>query len=274
MDTKEQFNKKYSVLVLDYKKPEETKLLLRSIRENFKFDYNLIYLHNGKGEDYGYQYFKDGLIDQFIQTKNNNGLGIGTRDLFAACFSEYAIYAQNDQYVGRVVEKDEIDFIASQIGVNGVNENKIVYTLNSVSLAGQPCGPNIYSERAHIVKTSFYKNLEFQLPIGGAGPYHSFEWREGYIQNYYKQNHYIHGIYQDPIFVDNGRSAVRENPDGSIWKHEPDMKRLYLLKGPVKEKYVYPRFTDQEWDEVIRTQIWPDGQIPSQEEKESFHVWN
>lgn len=271
---KETFNKKYSILVLDYKKPQETRLLLHSIRENFDFDYNLIYLHNGIDEDYGYQYFKDGLIDQFIQTKKNNGLGIGTRDLFAACFSEFTIYAQNDQYVGRPVKEDEIDFIASQIGLNGAGPNKAVYTLNSISLAGQPCGPNIYSERAHIIKTSFYKGLESQLPIGGAGPYHSLEWREGYIQNYYKQNNYIHGIYQDPIFVDNGRSAIRQNPDGSVWKHEPDTKRLYLVSGPVKEKNIYPKFTDQEWEEVIRTQNWPNGKIPSEEIKDSFHVWN
>lgn len=260
-----------SVLVLDYKKPEATKLLLESLRRHIKFDYKIIYLHNGKSEDYGYQYFKDGLIDQFIQTKDNNGLGVGTRDLFAASFSEYSMYVQNDQILGRDFTREELDHVMKHMYAS-YNGNVI----NSISLAGDVCGNQKYSERAHIIRTDFYKTLETHKALGyhGAGPFHDGEWREAQIQAVYAANKLIHYPYGNPIFIDNGREAIRQNPDGSEWKHYPDTKGLFLLKGPVKEKYVYPKFTDEEWSRVIETQSWPDGQIPQNEIKDSFHVWN
>ena len=220
-----------SILVLDFKKPEETKLCLESLQKNIKFKTKIIYLHNGGDDNYGYQYFKDGLIDQFIQTRQNNGLGIGTRDLFAACFSPYAIYCQNDQFLA-------YDF--SEKYLNELIHGLEYIKLGSISLAGAPCGRNIYSERAHIIKTDFYKKLESDGLLGfhGAGPYHDGDWREAQIQKYYKDNYLIHHTDSYPIFIDNGREAVRQNPDGSLWVHYPDTKQLWLKHGPVKEKYI------------------------------------
>ena len=74
------------------------------------------------------------------------------------------------------------------------------------------------------------------------------------------------------MFQDNGRRAIRENPDGSIWEHHPDDKGLTLVRGPVKERYVYPKFTDEEWQGVLETQTWIAGQIPSNELADSFIV--
>lgn len=260
-----------SILVLDYKKPGATKLLLESLRRHIKFDHKIIYLHNGSDEDYGYSYFKDGLIDQFIQTKKNNGLGVGTRDLFAASFSQYSMYVQNDQVLGRDFSKQEFDYLCSCLDKS--YDNKLVC---SISLAGPVCGPGIYSERAHLIKTEFYKHLEDNKVLGfcGAGPYHDGKWREAQMQDVYKYNKLIHYTYEHPMFVDNGQEAVRQNPDGSIWKHFPDTKQAFLVSGPVKEKYVYPKFTDEEWAKVIETQSWPDGQIPQNEIIDSFHLWH
>ena len=84
-------------LVLDFKKPGETRLLLESLKARVKFPHKVAYLHNGCGETYGYDFFKQGLIDYFLQTRENNGLGIGTRDLFGISFSPLSIYVQNDQ---------------------------------------------------------------------------------------------------------------------------------------------------------------------------------
>jgi hypothetical protein len=56
--------------------------------------------------------------------------------------------------------------------------------------------------------------------------------------------------------------------------HYPDTKQLWLINGPVKERYVYPKFSDREWEYVLGTQSWPPGEIPENEKKDSFHVWN
>lgn len=275
-----------SFLVLDFKKKDETKLCLNSIRNRVKFsEYKIIYLHNGPDEDYPYQFFKDGLVDQIIQTKANNGLGIGTRDLFAASFSPFSIYWQNDQIMGRDFSAEEFTKLASIL--NGLMDEKTVKYLaqkkkiQSVSLAGAVCGEDIYSERAHIVRTNFYKNAESQMQSqfvdlgwAGAGPYHDGMWREEIFQKLYKQDSFVHMTEWPILAIDNGKRAIRENPDGSQWLHFPDTKGLTLLKGPVKERHVYPKFTDLEWEDVIKTQTWPEGKVPSNEVKDSFHVWN
>lgn len=267
-----------SFLILDYNKPKETEVLLASLKARVKFPHEIIYLHNGSS-DYAYDLYKRGAIDKFIQTKENNGLGIGTRDLFAACFSHWAIYVQNDQYLGRDFTADEFNEIVRIFffnkKLNGLDDSN-ARLVGSISLAGAPCGQGVYSERAHLINTSFYKHMEMMIPLpnGGAGPYHHQEWREGAIQKYYKEKNIEHYIYSSPLFVDNGRTAERQNPDGSRWRHYPDTKQLFLLSGPVKEKYIYPKFTDEEWAEVISTQNWPDGKIPSCEVNDSFSFWN
>ncbi len=57
-----------------------------------------------------------------------------------------------------------------------------------------------------------------------------------------------------------------------MWRHEPDTKRAWLVSGPVKEPYVYPKLSSREWSEVIATQTWPEGKIPEDEVKDSFTV--
>lgn len=263
---------KVSFLVLDYKKPVESRLLLESLKRHVKFENKVIYLHNGNSE-YAINFLNEGLIDQLIITKDNDGLGLGTRNLFAACFSEYAIYVQNDQILGRDFTEEELYYITAHLGHKNIRNEKLP-VMKSISLAGAPCGDGIYSERAHLIKTATYFDWEhnYMMPYGGAGPWHAEQWREGYIQSLYKKYNWTHYIYHNPLFIDNGVFATRQNPDGSVWCHRTDTKGLWNIIKP-KEKYdAYPKLTDEEWKLAIDTK-WPDGNIPENEVKDSFECW-
>lgn len=266
---------KISYLVLDYMRPVESELCLRSLRENTKFDCPIIYLSNGGRQDYVFKFYEEGLIDKLILNKENEGLGYGTTDLFKICKSKYAIYVQNDQYLGREYTEEELDKQIETLIDSKMHMIKRrledLPNICSISLAGDQCQGK-YSERAHIIETHFYNSIKTK-PNGGAGPYHHVEWNEGFIQKFYEEKHLTHYIWPDILFGDNGAWAYRKNPDGSEWRHRTDHKTLWLIKGPVKEKYVYPKFNDEEWADVLATQTWEDGKIPEQEKKDSFKVW-
>jgi hypothetical protein len=267
---------KVSIAVLDFCKPEETGLLLESLRARIKFPHKVIYLHNGGGEYYPYHFYKMGLIDSFIQTKENHGLGVGTRDLMAISFSPYTMYVQNDQILGRDFTENELNEMINLLDSNAIvqhnNENKLV---RSISIAGAPCGYGIYSERAHLIKTNFYKEMESKipLPIGGAGPYHHIQWREEAIQNYYKQANFIHLPWQRQLFIDNGKYTIRDLPCGGKIRMRTDTKSVRWLVLP-KEKYIFPEMTEKEWSDSI-SGIWKNGTIPSEylRKNESFNCW-
>ncbi len=264
-----------SFLVLDYQRPQAARICLESLRRHVKLpSYKIIYLHNGL-TDYPYDLLKEGLIDELIMPKVNGGLGIGTRSLFSACASPWAIYWQVDQIMGRDFVQGEFDALKQSIGFP-LRQIAGTHPIISISLAGAPCGSMVFSERAFLIKTEQYRSWETlgRLPIGGAGPFHHLPWREGAIQAIYREEKLIHWTDWSPLAIDNGRSAIRENPDSSLWEHFPDTKALFLRRGPVKERYVYPKLSDREWDEVIVTQSWPPGKIPENEVKDSFHVWN
>lgn len=261
-----------AVLVLDFLKESETRMCLESIRRHVKVDHTIIYHHNGQAA-YPYLFLEAGLIDQLIQTKVNHGLGIGTRALFAAAFSPYSLYLQNDQYLIRDFTEEDLNAMIQ------ILESEPRYgdpRISSISLAGAPCGDGVYSERCHLILTRQYQYWESLGRLGcyGAGPYHDGPWREAQIQEMYRIEHKRHMIWHQPFVADNGHRAIRENPDGSRWLHYPDTKQAWLLSGPVKERHVYPRFTNDEWDQVIATQRWEPGAIPEMEKGESFHVWN
>ena len=96
-------------LVLDFLKEPETRRCLESIKAHTKFPHKVIYLHNGFFADVKHpqKFLAEGLCDQLIQTSKNTGLGIGTRDLFAASFSPYSFYLQNDQFLNRDFTQEE-----------------------------------------------------------------------------------------------------------------------------------------------------------------------
>ena len=73
------------------------------------------------------------------------------------------------------------------------------------------------------------------------------------------------------MIKDNGYSSVRENPDSSQYIHQPDRKGLKVLKYPT-EKYIYPKWSDNEWNKILNGEIWQDWDIPENEKKDSFIV--
>lgn len=249
-----------SYLVLDFQKPVEARLCLESIKRHTLFPHKVLFLHNGPA-DYPYQFLKDGLVDHFIQTCQNNGLGIGTRDLFAASFSPYSIPFQNDQILAQDFTQQMLDEFIGLLWLQ--NEDK-TRTVASVSLAGQVAGMGVYSERAHLIQTSFYKGMELidnRLGYAGAGPYNdSGPWREAQIQAYYAEKGFIHLTLLPPIVRDNGVWTIRDLAGGRM-RMRTDTKALTWVKPPT-EKAVFPDHTDEEWAMAIRGE-WPKGQTPS-----------
>jgi hypothetical protein len=264
-----------TIAVLDFEKPMETAMCLASIRENVKVPHKVVYYHNGQNSSYPYDFFKDSThwsIDLFVQSRKNNGLGIGTRDLISVIHTPYVLYLQNDQQIGLPFTEELFSEIKSKL-------DHPYEKIRSVSLSGDVCGNSQFSERAHVMKTDFYKEMERNLPLSchGAGPYHDGIWREGQIQQHYNLAGYKHDTSLSPIIIDRGIFAVRDNSDGSSWCHRADQKKLWMIKAATKEfdtNSPYPKFTKEEWDELQKSHIWAEGQIPKNEIKDSFTAWN
>lgn len=262
-----QFKDKVSILVLDYNKPEESRLCLESVKKHCLFEKEVIFYSNGGEQDYAIDFYKEGLIDKLVLSKQNWGLGIGTTDLLQLCRTEYFIYLQNDQYFFRDLGNENLSVLLYFL------ETHKEY--GCISLAGNPCGQDIYSDRCHIGNTKFFRDMDSwgeSFPDGGCGPYFSGSetYNENFIQRYFKE----HGLLApaiEPLVQDNGKWSIRENADGSIWKHRTDTKELWLEKGPVKQKAEFPFLLDEEWNEVLETQKW-EGKIPKAELNHSFRV--
>jgi hypothetical protein len=256
-----------SILVLDFLKPEATRECLQSVKRHILFPHKVIYLHNGPGEhEYPYRFYQEGLTDHFIQTNENNGLGVGTRDLVAACFSPYFMMLQNDQVIGRDFTFQEFEAIKKVLA-------EPANSVQSVSLAGPTAGINTYSERCHIMMTYLYKEIEPKLPNGGAGPYGHQPWREGAIQELYRKRLWIHHTDWPPLVANRGVWTVRDNPDGSRLHLRTDTKALWWEHNP-KESYVFPELTEAEWTASIAGK-WVNGTVPETYLKkgESFNCW-
>ena len=250
-----------SFLVLDYCKYEETRDCLNSIQSHAKFPHKTILLDNGSQSDYCWNFYRNGLCDILISKFNGDGGGKGQTDLFRWCDTPYAYFIQNDQTLIRDIT-EEINNKFIELLENGYKQ---------VDLHGNQ-GHGIWSDRAHFIKTSFF-NLLSPLPNGGPGPNSHLRWNENYLQEVFNINNYK--IAHLPLFFqDNGKLSIRTNPDGSKWEIRPDTKQVRHIEGYIHEKYVFPEFSDLEWEAVLKQQYWPEWKIPENLEKHSFHVWN
>ena len=128
-----------SVLVLDFNKPVEARACLESVKRHVLCPHRVIYLHNGQA-DYPAAFLRDGLVDTLIQTSQNRGLGVGTRDLVAACFSPYFLYLQQDQILEHNLTADAAQYLFDLLDEED-EEGKVI---RSISLAGPICGDGIY----------------------------------------------------------------------------------------------------------------------------------
>lgn len=254
-------------VVLDFEKPNETYNCLSSIKQRVKFPHKVIYYHNGKSK-HAESLFRGELIDIIAQSSVNDGLGVGTRNAMALSFSPYTIYWQNDQILGKDFLQKDLDTLI--LFLDSFKDTK------SIGLAGAPCGNGIYSERAHIIKTDFYRQMEFEIPLsdGGAGPYHHQQWREGQIQKFYRENNYVH--FTDHGFqyaIDIGKWTIRDCAGGRI-RMRTDTKAVWWDITPT-ESYIFPEHTESEWADAIAGK-WIGGTIPQiyLDKKESFTCWD
>ena len=199
-----------SILILDFLKETSTRDCIESVIRHVKMPYRIHYLHNGPSS-YAHLLYEKYPIDVFIQTKENDGLGVGTRNLVASCFTPYFMMLQNDQIIGRDFAQIEFDaikkkltetdppFVANSEQPHPTGGDYKIHHYHrqlygSISLAGPVGGKGVYSERCHIAHTWTYKMMEVMVPLspGGAGKYHHQIWREEQIQKYYKKMEFTH----------------------------------------------------------------------------------
>lgn len=254
-----------SILILDYLREKEAKLLIQSLKDNLKFNAKIIYLSNSPECDYAKKFLDDGDIDQLIINKKNLGCGIGTRQLFHACMSKWSLYCQVDQWLGKEFTADMFQHMVDYIG-----RNHSFYC----DLAGNQ-GHGQFSERAFLIETKKYLDIPgIDEIIGSPGPFANQKWGEKHVQEFMKENGLKFCSYS-PLFVDNGKVSRRTYPCGAETLHFTDEKRLFILK-PFKQKYYdFPnlQLTEQEW-ELALSGNWPSsGLIPEKDRGNSFIYW-
>jgi hypothetical protein len=253
----------YNFLILDYNRPKESELCLKSIKRFAKFNYSIVYLSNSGEQEYVYSYYKENLIDKLILRKDNSGCGLGTRELFNNfdLDSDFVFYIQCDQFMIRdLFEEEVVSYI------NAIQENVLYIDLASNQGHGQ------YSERAHFINKNTYNKIP--NTIGGPGPFANNKWTEESIQDYMKKNDLTFITVNPPVFQDNGKISYRQFPCGGETMHFTDTKQLWILK-PLKQKYPnWPNIelTDEEWSLVLNNK-WHNGTIPDKLKQHSFNYW-
>lgn len=262
-----------SIFVLDYAKPIESRLCLESVKRHVKVPYKVIFVDNGSGEDYSLQFLKEGLVDQLIINRDSTGLGIGTRDGMNACFGQVALMLQNDQLFIKDFLMPEFISLVTNFGATTEDGKKV----GSINLAGNVAPEGVYSERAHLISTRFYKDMERNNILGyaGAGPYHDAgPWREAQIQELYARENLIHWTPPAMPWVrDNGVYALRDMKEGGVFLHRTDTKQVWVIVPPTGDKNpMYPKMTEEEFSMCKRGE-WMDGRIPSLERQDSFNCW-
>ena len=242
---------KTEYLILDYQRPHEARQLLESIKTYSDFDYEVTYLSNNGEQEYINSLKSDGLIDTLLLNPRNIGCGAATMQLFSNCQTEYAFYIQVDHTLVQPITRDVINQFTSLLKD---------HDYSCVDLAGDQANPRGgYSERAQFINVEFYNSIP--KTIGGPGPWNHIRWTEKCVQDYFKKNN-LKIAHIDPLlFRDAGKWSVRSNPDGSQWRQQSDTKQLWMLVPPT-EKYSWPLFTPEEWDQVLSTKEWRGGDIP------------
>lgn len=252
-----------SVLCLDFRKPEETRACLQSIRAHLKVPYQIIYQDNGSGDPvYPWCLYMEGLIDILISRRTGHGGGVGQLDLFRYCDTQYAYFVQSDQVLTRDITSDM--------------QSRFIQALESgaraIDLNGDQSGSGRWTDRAHFIDASWFNSLK--VPVrGGPGPLHVERWVENYMQEVFDGlgNPIVH--VRPTFFADRGIWTVREQPCGGIVRMRTDTKAVTWEKAP-KQPYVFPEHTPDEWARAIAGE-WAPGTVPSiyLSRGDSFNHW-
>ncbi len=251
-------NIKVSFLVLDFKKHLETLRCLNSIKLRALFPHKVIYLDNGSNDEYPNQLYNKGFCDVLIRKQNGMGGGYGQTDLIRFCDTEYFIFVQNDQQLAVDITEHTIKYLTEALDMG----------YHCVDLNGDQSRRGVWTDRAHLMKTKIFNDLG-PFPNGGPG-LDNVKWNEQYLQEQFKEKNYK--IFHAEIyFTDEGKWSVRQAGDG-LYEHRCDTKILNILKQPTYKTEVYPPFTDQEWETVLKGQ-WVNGNIPEVWKQHSFKYW-
>jgi hypothetical protein len=251
-----------SFLVLDYRKPDETRSCLQSIRRHAKIPHQIIYLDNGSRESYPWYFYQEGLCDIFLSKKRGYGGGVGQTDLFRFCNTQYAYFVQSDQLLIHDITLDIQDRFITALTTGA----------RVIDLNGDQSQVGRWTDRAHFIDVGWFNSLA-PFPDGGPGEWHHLRWNENYLQEIFDKldNPIVH--VKPTMFADRGVYTVRELPCGGIVRMRTDTKAVEWLIPP-KEPYIFPEHTEAEWATVIRGE-WIAGTIPDIYLKrgDSFNHW-
>ncbi len=267
-----------TVCVLDYNRPKESEVCLRSIKQLLNVTpIQILYLSNGGDQSHARRFYDEGLVDSLLLNKTNVGCGIATKQMVSAALTEWVMIVQSDQFLFRPFT--QIDFNKMVETLNHPNCQSILY----VDLAGNQ-GHGKYSERSHLINRRRYLDIPgMDDVIGGPGPFAQSVWTEKHIQDYMTPNPYKDGLSfvsdaSTYFFQDNGKWSEREyGPEygNAKTRHSTDEKKLFILSPFSRRADGFPNLnlTDEEWNLVLSNQ-WPEqGRIPEKDVPHSFVVW-
>lgn len=257
-----------SILVLDFRKPEETRLCLESIQKFCNFHKKVIYLDNGSNQEYPWQFYKEGLCDVLICDHSSEGTGNGQERLFRNCITDWAFLMQNDQRLIYPINEEMVKGF-----INLINTEKLGY----IDLAGAQAGnkPHQFSDRFGFINVDLYLSIYKgeKGKLGGPGKYNFNTYTEEYITRHFEKNNIKVAHFQS-LVEDLGKTSIREIGDG-LYSHRTDTKVLTVLKKPTYKTEVFPPFSQQEWSQVLAGEgdWFTIGQVPEIWKNNIFRVW-
>lgn len=252
-----------TVAVLEFLKPVEARLCLQSIRRHLHVPYSLVLLDNGGGADYPWQLYKEGLCDVLISKRVGRGGGVGQTDLFRWADTDLTLFVQSDQVMTRDLDERSLSMFTDLL-TNGPNAPVLGCRYHCIDLNGDQSGRGVWTDRAHLIRTSLFNSLA-PFPNGGPGPLHHLPWNERYLQDQFAARgwriaHMGQAPGTPPMFTDRGMWTVRECA-GGLLHMRTDTKALWWVTPPT-EPYVFPEMTPAEWDLAIGGG-WVGGTIPT-----------
>jgi hypothetical protein len=251
-----------SFLVLDFNKATETRECLESIRRHAKISHKTVLLDNGADPSVTYptDFYQEGLCDILIRKRAGRGGGYGQTDLFRWCDTKFAVFVQNDQKLMLDID-DTIFSRLTELLADGYH---------CVDLNGDQSGRGAWTDRAHLIETSFFNRLG-PFPNGGPG-LDAQPWNEAYLQRVFQERGYKIAHVSPSVFQDCGKWSIREAGDG-LYKHRTDTKQLYVLRKPTYRTEIYPPLDENEWF-IMLNGTWADGAIPKAWQQHSFQCWS
>jgi hypothetical protein len=256
--------KKLSFLILDFNRPNETNACLQSIHQHISYPKEIVLLSNGGEQSYIGDLYSKGLIDKCIISKQNEGSGLGTIRLIQFCSTEYFIYLQCDNLIGRLVEDKEIEFMFENLERDDVG---------AIDLTGIVPNTCVFSERAFMMKTDFY-NANPNHTGGGTGPFQGLNLKGSEECNleWIQMNNKKVFSWRPYIIQDMGKYAILELPCGGILKRRCDSQQLWILKQP-KSKMPCFNLLDEEWETILNGK-WINGSVPEKSKSSIFYMFD